>query len=109
MPIDEHLCSKHIISPNIYFVNSFFIFFIIVLNISDNALQVQPEKGHIIIQTRQSEFVPYTVIIIMNESTVINRLSKTVTSHKGILAQKPVFSTACSIAAENMTDAPQIE
>ena len=59
MPIDEHLCSKHIISPNIYFVNSFFNFFIIVLNISDNALQVQPEKGHIIIQTRQSEFVPY--------------------------------------------------
>lgn len=53
MPIDEHLCSKHIISPNIYFVNSFFNFFIIVLKISDNTPQVQPEKGRIIIQTRK--------------------------------------------------------
>ena len=38
--------------------------------------------------------LPYTDIIIMNDSTVMNRLPRIVTSHKGMLAKKPTFSMA---------------
>ena len=51
---------------------------------------------------------PYTLIIIINDSTVINRLPSIVTSHNGMLAQKPASSTAVSIAAGSVTAAPPI-
>jgi len=41
----------------------------------------------------------------MNDIMVIKRLPKIVTSHRGILAQKPASSTAVSIAAGSDTDA----
>ena len=45
--------------------------------------------------------LPYTDIIIMNDSTVMNRPPMSVTAHKGILSKKPQSSTAVTISCGN--------
>ena len=46
---------------------------------------------------------PYTVRIITNDSTVMNRLPRIVTSHKGMLAKKPTFSMAACTSPGSAT------
>ena len=46
---------------------------------------------------------PYTVRIITNDSTVMNRLPRIVTSHKGTLAKKLTFSMADYTSPGNAT------
>lgn len=46
---------------------------------------------------------PYTVRIITNDSTVMNRLPRIVTSHKGMLARKPTFSMAACTSPGSAT------
>ena len=43
--------------------------------------------------------LPYTVIIIMNDSTVMNRPPISVTAHKGIDSKNPQLSMAVTISA----------
>ena len=45
--------------------------------------------------------LPYTLIIIMNDITVINSPPISVTAHNGMLSQKPQFSIAVTILSGN--------
>ena len=42
--------------------------------------------------------LPYTDIIIMNDSTVMNSPPMSVTAHRGMLSKKPQSSTAVTIS-----------
>ena len=45
--------------------------------------------------------LPYTDIIIMNDSTVMNSPPMSVTAHRGMLSKKPQSSTAVTISVGN--------
>ena len=62
--------------------------------INGGSYRIASGKGASAVYIYRRKNRPYTVRIITNDSTVMNRLPRIVTSHKGMLAKKPTFSMA---------------